>query len=100
MKCIWRILLALLTAGISEAFRHRGHKLTGDCPLPSAPAVDLSPCKVSELTVGDMFLYNQLFYAVVSVQTNDKCVVAYPAKKNSDFVHLSFDVEVYRIINI
>lgn len=59
MKCIWRILLGILTAGFSEVLRHKTHDKRQPCPDPVQRYVALET-----LNVGDFCIHSGLTFQV------------------------------------
>lgn len=61
MKCVWRILLGVLTAGLSEVLRHKSHDKSQLCPETSQRIVELGT-----LNVGDFCIHSGLTFQVES----------------------------------
>lgn len=89
MKCIWRILLGVLTAGLSEVLRHKNHDKSLPCPDNFSGAISLG-----DLNVGDMFMYHGLLY-VVDEKNND--YVKFHHYFTGHVVELGYDVIVKQI---
>lgn len=77
MKCIWRILLAVVTAGLSEVMRHKSHDKSIACP--DRP---LEPVQVGSLSVGDSFTKAGYVFVIDSIDDNK--VYASSAQANMD----------------
>lgn len=88
MKCIWRILLGVLTAGLSEVLRHKNHDKSLPCPDPVTVYVALG-----SLVVDDFFVYDGLVYQVLDVAT----AVRVKHVPTGDNFFLSPDLRVFKL---
>lgn len=84
MKCIWRIILGVLTAGISEVLRHKSHDKTLPCPDIKN---GLMYVEVKELAPGDFFVANGYSYQLVEL--TDKAHVRLVATGDDHLIPLN-----------
>lgn len=88
MKCVWRILIGVLTAGLSEILRHKGHDKSAPCPD------DHNVVRLGDLDVGDLFMYHGLLY---EVDKKEDDYVGFHHYFTGHFIELGFDVLVKKV---
>ena len=89
MKCIWRILLAVVTAGLSEVMRHKSHDKSIACP--DQP---LEPVEVGTLSVGDSFMKATYHFVIYDIDDTKVFATCHTAGVD---VALRKDALVYRL---